>query len=100
MKHIILWALKKEYSAEEKEKIKANAKNALEGLAGEIPGLLNISVRTEMLETSTADMMLYTEFFDNAAYQNYKTHPKHVAAADKFVRPYVDLRLCCDYDET
>lgn len=98
MKHVIFWTLKNEYSEEEKKEIKANAKNALEGLAGKIPGLLIISLKTEMLETSTAHMMLYTEFTDNAAYLNYKTHPLHVAAADKYVRPFIDLRLCCDYE--
>lgn len=100
MKHVIFWTLKKEYSEEEKKEIKANAKNALENLTGQIPGLKAVSVLTEMLPTSTADMMLYTEFTDNEAYLNYKTHPLHVAAADKYVRPFIDLRLCCDYDET
>lgn len=98
MKHIIFWTLKKEYSDEEKNMIKANAENALENLAGKIPGLLEIKVFTEMLPTSTADMMLYTEFTDNEAYLDYKTHPLHVAAADEFVRPFIDLRLCCDYE--
>ena len=96
MKHIILWTLKKEYSDEEKRKILANAKNALEGLRGKIPGLIEIKVITEMLPTSTADMMLYTEFDCNESYIGYKTHPLHVAAADEFVRPYIDVRLCCD----
>ena len=98
MKHIILWTLKKEYPEEEKKKILANAENALEALQGKIPGLCEIKVITKMLPTSTADMMLYTEFSDNEAYLSYKTHPLHVAAADEFVRPYVDARLCCDYE--
>ena len=98
MKHVIFWTFKKEYSEKEKNEIKANAKNALEGLAGKIPGLLIISVKTEMMETSTADMMLYTEFTDKEAYLAYKTHPLPVRAADEFIRPFIDLRLCCDYE--
>lgn len=44
VKHVILWTLKNEYSKEEKEAIKAEIKAGLEGLAGQIPGLLEIHV--------------------------------------------------------
>ena len=46
VKHVILWTLKNEYSKEEKEAIKAEIKAGLEGLAGQIPGLLEIHVNT------------------------------------------------------
>lgn len=98
MKHVIIWKLKDEYSEAEKKTIKTNAENALEALAGKIPGLLKIEVECEMLPTSTGDMMLYCEFTDSNAYAAYKTHPLHVAAADEFVRPFVSVRLCCDYE--
>lgn len=38
VKHVILWKLKEEFSAEEKQQIKAGIKEGLEGLAGQIPG--------------------------------------------------------------
>ena len=58
VKHIILWTLK-EMSEDEKNRVKADIKAGLEGLAGEIPGLLDIKVVTEgRLETSNADLML------------------------------------------
>lgn len=98
MKHIIMWRLKKEYSEKEKEEIKANAKNALEGLFEKIPGLLRIELKTDFLDSSSADMMLITEFSDREAYMNYRIHPDHVAAADGFVRPFAEERLCCDYE--
>ena len=44
VKHIILWNLKEEYSEAEKTDIKKSIKENLEGLKGQIPGLLNISV--------------------------------------------------------
>ena len=97
MKHVIIWKLK-DFPEEEKKEISANAENALEALAGKIPGLLKIEVETDMLPTSTADMMLYCEFTDNDSYLNYKKHPLHVAAADEFVRPYIAERFCCDYE--
>lgn len=44
VKHIILWQLKDELSAAEKAEIKANIKTGLEGLAGQIPGLVEVHV--------------------------------------------------------
>ena len=46
VKHVILWKLKEEYSEAEKESIKAGIKEGLEGLAGQIPGLVEIHVYT------------------------------------------------------
>ena len=36
VKHVILWKLKEELTAEEKENVKAGIKEGLEGLAGNI----------------------------------------------------------------
>ena len=47
VKHVILWQLKDELTAEEKVTVKAEMKDALEGLAGKIPGLLDVKVYIE-----------------------------------------------------
>ena len=47
VKHMILWQLKDELSAEEKAAVKAGIKEGLEALAGKIPGLTEIKVQTE-----------------------------------------------------
>lgn len=99
VRHIILWKIKSERTAEEKAAIKRSVKEGLEGLMGQIPGLLAVTVRTEGLETSTADMMLDTTFDTFESYKAYKTHPAHVAVADGRVRPNVEVRLCLDYEE-
>ena len=99
VRHIILWKIKSERTAEEKTAIKRGVKEGLEGLMGQIPGLLAVTVRTEGLETSTADMMLDTTFDTFESYKAYKTHPAHVAVADGRVRPNVEVRLCLDYEE-
>ena len=44
VKHVILWQLKDSFTEEEKTEIKAGIKAGLEGLAGQIPGLLSIQV--------------------------------------------------------
>ena len=96
-KHIILWTLKEDLSADEKAAVKAGIKEGLEGLVGQIPGLVDIHVQTDCLATSTADLMLDSTFTDAAALQEYALHPAHVAVADGKVRPYVKLRSRLDF---
>ena len=96
-KHIILWTLKEELSADEKVAVKAGIKEGLEGLAGQIPGLVDIHVQTDCLPSSNADLMLDSTFTDEAALKAYAVHPAHVAVADGKVRPYTQLRSCLDF---
>ena len=70
----------------------------LEGLKGQIPGLLDISVRTECLKSSTVDVMLDTTFESAEALKNYSVHEKHVEVANTKVRPYTATRACMDYE--
>lgn len=97
VKHVILWTLKDEYSGAEMEKIKAEMKTALEGLAGKIPGLVEIKVNVEGLSSSNADVMLDSTFINEEALKEYAVHPQHVAVADTMVRPYTATRTCMDY---
>ena len=98
VKHVILWTLKDSLSDEEKKSVKAGIKEGLEGLAGQIPGMIDISVRIDYLPSSTVDVMLDTTFEDEQALRNYSTNPKHVAVADSKVRPYTAVRSCIDYE--
>lgn len=96
VKHVILWNLKN-YSSEEKTKIKAEIKESLENLYGKIEGLLEIKVYTEGLPSSSADLMLDSTFTDEAALKYYATHPEHVSVADTKVRPFTASRSCLDF---
>lgn len=98
VKHVILWQLKDELSAEEKAEVKKGIKEGLENLAGKIPGLLNIQVQIEGLASSNVDVMLDSSFEDEAALKGYAVHPEHVAVADGKVRPYTKTRACMDYE--
>lgn len=98
VKHVILWTLKEELSVEEKATVKAEIKAGLEGLAGKIPGLLEIKVYTEGLPSSNVDLMLVSSFVDEAALKSYAVHPEHVAVADGKVRPYTATRSCMDFE--
>ena len=88
VKHVILWQLKDELSAEEKAAVKAGIKEGLESLSGKIPGLVDIHVNIDALPSSNADLMLDTTFESAEALKGYSTHPAHVAVANSKVRPY------------
>ena len=98
VKHIILWQLKDELQGEEKEAVKAGIKEGLEGLAGQIPGLIDIKVQTKGLSSSNADVMLDSTFVDEAALKTYASHPAHVNVADNKVRPFTKTRACLDFE--
>ena len=98
VKHIILWTLKDELSAEEKEQVKLGIKEGLEGLVGKIPGMIDIKVNINGLASSNADLMLDSTFESEEALKGYAVHPEHVAVADGKVRPYTKIRSCLDFE--
>lgn len=98
VKHVILWNLKDELGATEKESIKKGIKEGLEALKGKIPGLLEIKVNICPLASSNCDVMLDSSFEDEASLKGYAVHPEHVAVADGKVRPYTKSRVCMDYE--
>ena len=59
VKHIILWTLNPELTAEEKAEVKKGIKEGLEGLLGQVPGLVSIKVNVDgRLDSSNCDVML------------------------------------------
>ena len=97
VKHVILWTLKDEYSGKQMEDIKAGIKEGLEGLKGQIPGLIDIKVNVEPLRSSNCDLMLDSTFESEEALKGYATNPLHVNVADTKVRPFTAKRTCMDY---
>ncbi len=97
IKHVIVWTLK-EMSDEEKIKVKNGIKENLEALKGKIDGLLEITVHINPLASSNADLCLDSTFADEASLKGYAVHPDHVYVADNFVRPFVAVRSCIDYE--
>lgn len=99
VKHIILWTLNPELSATEKARVKADIKQGLEGLVGQVPGLIDAKVSIDgRLDTSNADILLDSTLESAEALKAYATHPKHVAVADTKVRPYTVQRTCLDFE--
>ncbi len=95
VKHIILWNLKDEFNSAE---IKVEMKRSLESLVGVVEGLLKLEVEIEPLESSNADVMLYSELEDEAALKHYAVHPAHVEVADTKVRPFTKTRTVIDFE--
>ena len=98
VKHMIIWNLKEEFSDEEKAKIKAEMKVALEALKGKVPGLVDIKVHIDPLATSNGDVMLDSTLESEEALKAYAIHPDHVEAADTKVRPFTASRSCMDFE--
>ena len=98
VKHVILWNLKDEYSAVEKENIKKGIKEGLEELKGKVPGIVDIKVNINPLASSNADLMLDSTFEDEEALKGYSVHPEHLAVANGKVRPFTKQRSCLDYE--
>ncbi len=98
VKHIILWKLKDEYTEEQKNAICADIKTGLEGLKGKVPGLVDVHVQIDKLETSTADVLLDSTLESFEALQSYAVHPDHVAVAQGKIIPFAAIRSCIDYE--
>ena len=96
VKHIIIWDLKSELTADEKKAAAQRIKNELEALAGVIEGLEGIKVVTDILDTSNGDVMLDSEFTDEKALAYYADHPAHVKVKD-FVKTVTAARKCIDH---
>ena len=96
VKHVIIWKLKEDL--ENTDQIKADIKEGLESLKGVVPGLIEIKVITEGLESSNGDLMLDSTFESEGALKGYATHPEHVKVAEGKVRPYTQKRSCFDYN--
>lgn len=98
IKHVILWQLKDELTEEEKTQVKKQVKAGLEGLKGVIPGLTDVTVYIDPLESSNADILLNSTVEDLNALKAYAVHPEHVKVKDNIIVPNVKSRVCMDYE--
>ena len=99
VKHIILWTLNPDLTADEKAEVKKGIKEGLEDLLGKVPGLVSIKVNVDgRLDSSNCDVMLDSTLESPEALKAYATDPAHVAVADGKVRPYTVQRVCLDFE--
>jgi heme-degrading monooxygenase HmoA len=78
VRHIVMWRLKGE-SEEERAAARQKVKTAFEGLRGRIDGLRHIEVGCDISDVDYAcDVVLVSEFADEADLRSYATHPEHL----------------------
>jgi hypothetical protein len=96
LKHVVTWNVK---DKSQKAQSCAQAKAALEGLRGKIPGLLAIECGQHAGEESpaAADFILYSEFTDAAALGVYAVHPLHLVAKEVVAAVMTERRVV-DWD--
>ena len=98
VKHIIMWDHKDEYSDEEKAMHAAEIKSSLEALVGVVPGLIDLKIYFNLMDSSNADIILDSTLESREALDGYQDHPAHVKAAVEVVRPRVQNRRCADFE--
>ena len=97
IKHIVFWRLKASAHGNDKFTNARIIKQKVEGLRGRIPGLLAIDIGIDTSATDTAgDIVLYSEFENQAALDAYQVHPEHQAIVS-FVREAQSERRTIDY---
>lgn len=97
VKHIVLFKLKDEASADEKLTAMNNFKKAIEALPAKISVIRKIEVGLNMNPAETWSIALYSEFDTLDDVKVYATHPDHVAAG-KIIAEVKDGRACVDYE--
>lgn len=98
IKHVILWQLKDELTDDQKAAVKAEIKERLEALEGQIPGLLYVKVAIDPMPSSNTDVYLDSAVEDAATLDVYQNHPAHVAVKNDLIMPNAKTRLCMDYE--
>ena len=96
--HIVMWNFKEEVAEEKKPEIIKNMEEALNGLVGQVPGLLEVTVNINGLASSNAEVMLDSTLENEEALKGYAVHPAQVEVADTKVRPYTKTRMCLDFE--
>lgn len=97
VRHVLVWSFKDELSAEEKAAAAKKIKAELEALVGVVPGLKELTVAINPMDSSNVDLMLDSVMDSPESYDIYKDHPAHVAAAT-YVRSVVKSRSCMDFE--
>ncbi len=75
LNHIVLMTFKDDLSDSDRRIAAVKLKSGLEGLAEKVDGLLDISVESILLESSTADILLFCRLENDQALENLKNTP-------------------------
>ena len=78
--HIVFWRLQEQpVNGQSKQQNALEMKRRFEAMRGQIPGLLRCDFGIDVSRNDeSADVALYTEFTDKAAFDGYYVHPLHL----------------------
>jgi hypothetical protein len=97
VKHIVLFKLKEELPATEKQAVMNQFKEAIEALPAKISVIRKIEVGLNVNQAEAWDIALYSEFDSLEDVKTYAVHPDHVAAG-KLLADVKLNRACVDYE--
>ena len=98
VKHIVAWKLKETAHGISKQENAQKIKSLLENLNGKIPGLLKLEVGFDFSATAeSSDIVLYSEFVDHKALDEYQIHPLHMKVKE-FLPLVRSERRVVDYE--
>ena len=97
VKHIVLFKLKDELPATEKQAVMNQFKEAIEALPAKISVIRKIEVGLNVNPAEAWDIALYSEFDSLEDVKTYAVHPDHVAAG-KLLADVKLNRACVDYE--
>jgi hypothetical protein len=97
VKHIVLFKLKEELPATEKQAVMNQFKEAIEALPAKISVIRKIEVGLNVNPAEAWDIALYSEFDSLEDVKTYAAHPDHVAAG-KLLADVKLNRACVDYE--
>ena len=96
-KHIVMWTLHESANGNDKATNAQLAKQALEALNGQIPGLLALEVGIDCIQgAGSFDLVLVAELESRAALDIYQDHPQHQAVLP-LIRSITSQRAAVDY---
>jgi quinol monooxygenase YgiN len=98
LKHIVMWKLKDRAEGADRAANALEMKRRLDACAGIVPGMrkFEVAIAQPGLE-ATYDIVLYSEFDDKAALDDYVAHPVHQAVVP-FIGAVRESRQCMDYE--
>ncbi len=97
IRHIVMWKLKESAEGATRAENVVKFKALLEGCRDLVPGTLHLEVGVAGPGlASTYDLVLVSDFADQAALDGYQDHPEHLVVK-QFAKLVVESRQCVDY---
>ncbi|MCQ2203022.1 MAG: Dabb family protein [Bacteroidales bacterium] len=97
IKHIVLFKMRDDIDAQQKETELKVIKAGLEALLGVVPTLRSMEVGLNCNPAEKFDLALISTFDDLDGLNAYAVHPDHVAVG-KRIRAMLDVRACNDFE--